>query len=272
MLLRSLRHVLAMTVVVSCLSGVANASLFVIDDFTAPSGSGAPQVAQTSGINPSWQRSQLGGLPPANAFGGVRELWAKKISGTNSLANRVRVTAGNGLASFTQGSDAEGQGLMRWDGFVGGPLTSNSGATPGTSFSSPGIGDLDITNGGTNSDLVFQNWVVTSASTSGPKMTISINTSSGIYQYSEITQTTTATTHFIPLASFLAPSGAFSQVRGIEIYFDGQSVNGGYPGSGVEFTLFGTISGGTTAVPEPGTAALTLMGALSALVWYRKRR
>lgn len=198
----------------------------VIDTFSG----GALNVSTPpGGANPS---SANGGTLSANALGGAHNLSITRTTGTGGFNNSID-QAGNGFWSYSSGPGDAGRGTVLYDGG-----TDNV-------VSDPGLGGIDLTQGGLNDRIVFKY----RADQAGSNVL-------GVVLYSGAGNSSTATVNVsgtgfsgpfadgvIPFSSFVNSSGtgaSLSNISAIQLLIDGSNV----PALDVQIDS-------VSAVPEP---------------------
>lgn len=249
-------------IVASLLAAPALAAPIVIDDFTDPT-SAASNQAQTGGDTLAVFANKTG-IATSSTIGGVRELYAQNVTSSganygNNAQARYATSGGAGLGQFGNASSlGQAFGSFNWDG-----AANNTGGTKGVVGN--GLGNIDLTGGGSNSEFRFYNWSVVGST--GPRMTITVNTATGTLTRVVDTHDTDPNQLSVQFVSFTG-TGDFTQVTGIQVFFEATTAAGAKNGSDISFTLLEATSG----VPEPSTIALALMGGAGLFFAARRRK
>jgi len=213
------------------------------------------ETYQTTNVNftPSGYKSAFSYKSAAEVVGGERDILVERISGTG----QVRFDINSSIpyaATFASGPTIPGRGTLVWDGSDGLSTTNRTG-----------LGGVDITQSGVNDKFLF-------GVTSDLGATLNITVYSSASDFSTASVVVPADTSFtfalmpVPFSSFATGGGSganFANVGAIVLEVDGT----GHPGTDVAFDFFITAS----AIPEPSTAALWLLGA-AGFAAHRRRR
>jgi hypothetical protein len=220
----------------------------IVDTFSG----GALNVSTPpGGSNPSSANS---GTLSANALGGAHNLNVTRTTGTGGFNNSID-QAGNGFWSYSSGPGDAGRGTVLYDG--------------GTDYvvSDPGLGGIDLTQGGLNDRIVFKY----RADQAGANVL-------GVVLYSGAGNSSTATANVnatgfagsfadgvIPFSSFVNSSGSgasLSNISAIQLVLDGSNV----PALDMQVDS-------VSAVPEPVMGlSLCVAGMFAGMLLRRRAR
>lgn len=245
-----------------------NANALVIDDFETAQGS------LTSSSVGGGAASQAG--VAAGIMGGSRDMLVEKLDGTSSLSAEVKplgspVNEGAlevNIDSFTSGFLA-----LTYDGsnVVGVDWDSELDiANTGVGVDTDGLGGIDFTEGGINTDFVFSTWFVDQNN----PFTVNIWTeNSGNYQLTSVDFLTegkpaspTAEDRFISFSQFSSLGADLEDVGAIQFIFNLDNSLGSSQYS-ADLTV-----GLASAIPEPSIVALFGGGMLLAGFAGKRRR
>lgn len=229
------KHVLGLIGGALMLMSVSNAHALLIDSFDDSQEFSRTTLGSTSDF-----------ISGPGILGGERDVRIT-VTATNGV-NSLHINGGPGYFSHSQGSLVKGRTLLQWDG-----------SDASMSVASPGLGGVDLTEGGINDRIrlrIVENDLpaplkFTIYDTTGASSTATLGLPGGVLSPTD------------KYLYFTAFSGVdLSSVKAIEMLIDGSAV------SGLDVTL-DFIE--TTHAPEPGTWMLLGSG-LVGLIGYGWRR
>ncbi len=190
--------------------------------------------------------------PMSSVLGLERDMYARLIDGIGEAALRSNAF-GVAVLQYDNTSGVVGQGIVTWDG-----IDMSASPTPALN-----LGDVDLTQGGTNEGIFFRLGIDATGATEHLRVRIFDESAT---EYSEalvpfpVTDGTASAAAFLPFSDFVGPV-APTKVNAIQMI-----IGEGAKSIDAQFDIIGAIGPVVqdfVVVPEPATSALSLLAALS---------